>query len=230
MMNDVTIDGKSGRDFGLYFDKLPLFPMAEQLTEEYNVGADETSVYKLDQYAPMQIQLEAYTKDPGNILNVYKWLSDAKTIILSTQPSIYGKIKSVGNIAPVREGWHPQKISVPLTLSPFKYAVDSPEETIQNGDVIVNHGTVFSRPVWKLYNITSPVTLRVNGSPLKINISGGADVIIDVTRMVAYSHSTTEKILPKTTGQLPMLAAGFNKIEWTGGVETVTIQKNERWL
>lgn len=227
MMNYIEIDGVRST-YKLKFDKLPLFPMAARKTETYNVGRDETASYMLDEYEDIDVTLTAYMIGNTTILDVYKWISGGKMLTMSTQPSIYAKIKKVGKIQPERTGWNAHKIVIPITLSPFKYSLDNPEMELENGKHIHNYGSIYSRPIWTLYNVQSPVVLEVNGERLTINAEGGETVVIDTERMVVYSGVTV--ILDKTTGNLPFLNIGDNLISWTGDVERVTIRKNERWI
>ena len=107
-------------------------------------------------------------------------------------------------------------------------AYDNPEEVLENGQYLHNSGSIFSRPKWRIYNVKSPFFLNVNGEQFSINLSGGETVVIDTDRMIAYSG--VDVVLSKTTGNLPLLATGSNHISWTGDVDRVTIQKNERWV
>ncbi len=227
MINYIEIDGVRST-YKLKFDKLPLFPMAERKTETYNVGRDESAAYALEEYSDIDLTLTAYLIGGTTILDVYKWISKGKMLTLSTQPTIYAKIKKVGKIQPERTGWNAHKIVIPITLSPFKYSLENPETELKSGEFIRNNGSLFSRPVWTLYNIQSPVFLEVNGERLKIDVEGGETVVIDTERMVVYSGVNV--ILDKTSGNLPLLNVGNNQISWTGDVERVTVRKNERWV
>lgn len=226
-MNYIEIDGTKSIS-RLKFDKLPLFPMAVQKTASYNVGRDEAITYDLEEYDDITLNLTAYLLGGRGIEEIYSWLHGAKTLTLSTQPDLYAKIRAVGRIEPDRTGWSAHKIVIPFTLSPFKYAVDNPETELENGGYVYNRGTIYSRPIWRLYNVQSPVYLNVNGEQLEINCEGGETVVIDTQRMVVYSG--VDVILNKTSGNLPLLNTAMNQISWTGGVDRVTLQKNERWL
>lgn len=227
MINYIAIDGVRSNPL-LRFDKLPLFPMGKQISKSYNAGGDEVASYLLEQYEDISVQLTAHIIGGRNIHDVYAFLRSGEKLTLSTQPDVYCRIKSIGYVQPDREGWNAHKIVIPITLAPFKYAVDNPEIELENGGYVYNRGTVFSRPVWRLYNVQSPVYLNVNGETLGLNCHSGETVVIDTQRMVVYSGA--DVILDKTSGNLPLLNVEMNQISWTGGVDRVTLQKNERWL
>lgn len=227
MINHITIDGVRSNPL-LRFDKLPLFPMAKQISKSYNAGGDDVASYLLEQYEDISVQLTAHIIGGRSIHDVYAFLHSGRNLTLSTQPDVHCRIKSIGDVQPDRIGWNAHKIVIPLTLAPFKFAVENPEIELENGGYVYNRGTIYSRPIWRLYNVQSPVYLNVNGEQLEINCEGGETVVIDTQRMVVYSG--VDVILSKTSGNLPLLNVEMNQISWTGDVDRVTLQKNERWL
>lgn len=227
MINYISIDGVRSNPL-LRFDKLPLFPMAKHVSKSYNAGGDEVASYLLEQYEDIGVQLTAHIIGGRNIHDVYAFLYSGKKLTLSTQPDVYCRIKSIGDVQPDRVGWNAHKIVIPITLAPFKYAADDPEVLLTNGQQLYNRGSIYSRPIWCIYNAQSDIRLTVNGESLIISADAGQTVTIDTEHMIAYAGGSV--ILDRTIGKLPFLAAGVNTISWTGTCDRVTVRKKSRWI
>lgn len=229
-IDTIEVNGVSSDTVGVYVDTFPFPPMPERVYQEYDAGnGSENNVYAESRYKDVQITLNLYLFDGEyNPNSIYEYLQGAKTLRSSRFPDYEYRVKKVSGISPVTQNAGKRKLSVTFTCSPFRYAYDNPEEVLENGQYFHNSGSIFSRPKWRIYNIRSPFFLNVNGEQFSINLSGGETVVVDTDRMIAYSG--VDVVLSKTTGNLPLLATGSNQISWTGDVDRVTIQKNERWV
>ena len=229
-IDTIFVNGISSNSVGVYVDTFPFPPMAERVYQEYDSGAvGENTTIAENRYKDIQITLNLFLFDGEyNANEIYAYLQGAKKLRSSRSAEYEYHVKKVLGISPVTQNSGKRKLTVTFVCSPFRYAVENDEEELRNGEFIYNHGSFFSRPVWRIYNMQSPIVLKVNGMELLINLSGGETVVIDTNRMIAYSGVTV--VLDKTIGQLPMLSAGNNLIEWVGECDRITVQKNERWV
>lgn len=233
MRNTVTIDGVSSADVGLYFDKLPYIPAAKRRSNVYQIpGAGEDLTIHSDDYDDIPLTLTAYMRPGADHQAAYNW-AHGKRIVLSTQPTIYGIIKAVGEIAPSRIGWDAHKFDIPFTLSPFRYLLNDEEIILSaNPAYVSNAGNVHSLPLYKMTGCSGDVSLTVNGTQLSIT-DAPSDAYIDMASETVYTltNGSKENILSKTTGNFWNLAlnSGVNEIAWSGTVDSVSVKIGTRW-
>ena len=236
-MNTVKIDGVSSDTVRLRFDKIPLIPAAKRRTDTYNIpGSGEDLTVDTPDYDDIQLTLTAYLVGGTTIQNVYDWIHSGSKLVLSTQPGIYGVIKSVGEIVPTRAGWDAHKIDIPLTLSPFKYRVDNDVVELDVSPATLETiGNIHSLPTYALTGLSGDVSFTVNGTTLTIeNAPATAYIDTDAQTVYKLNGSTPESIMSSTTGEFwkMVLCPGNvpNAISWTGTVGGVSVVKNERWV
>lgn len=234
MQNTVTIDGVSSADVGLYFDKLPYIPAAKRRSNVYQIpGAGEDLTIHSDDYDDIPMTLTAYMRPGTDHQAAYNW-AHGKKIVLSTQPSVYGIIKTVGEIAPSRVGWDAHKFDIPFVLSPFRYLLNDEEIILSaNPAYISNAGNVYSLPLYKMTGCSGDVSITANGVQLTIT-DAPADIYIDTASETVYTINAgvKENILSKTSGALWNMALnpGTNEIAWGGTVDSVSVKIGTRWV
>lgn len=235
MRNTVTIDGVSSADVGLHFDKLPYIPAAKRRSNVYQIpGAGEDMTIHSDDYDDIPLTLTAYMRPGTDHQAAYNW-AHGKQIVLSTQPTIYGIIKAVGEIAPSRVGWDAHKFDIPFTLSPFKYRRANEPVLLTSAGQVKTDGSVYSLPVYHLAGCAGDVVLTVNGISLTIT-DAPQDVYIDTVSQTVYTITDGAKvnIMQTTSGRFwaMVLVPGTpeNYVSWEGTVGSVEITKNERWV
>lgn len=234
MRNTVTIDGVSSADVGLYFDKLPYIQAAKRRSNTYQIpGAGEDLTIHSDDYDDIPLTLTAYMRPGTDHQAAYNW-AHGKRIVLSTQPTVYGIIKAVGEIAPSRVGWDAHKFDIPFTLSPFRYLLNDEEIILSaNPAYISNAGNIYSLPLYKMTGCSGDVSITVNGVQFTIT-DAPADIYIDTASETVYTINAgvKENILSKTSGKLWNMALnpGTNEIAWSGTVDSVSVNIRTRWV
>lgn len=234
-MNKIWIDGVSSDTVRLRFDKIPLFPAAEQRTQSYSIpNAGEDMTVETVDFNDVSLTLTAYLVGGTTIEDVYTWLRSGDKLTLSTQPSIYSRIKHIGEVAPSRVGWDAHKIDIPLTLSPFKYLLDGTPVLVSSSPAqIENRGNHYSVPLYTLTGCSGDVTFSVNGVELLIEDAPDT-VYIDTQTQEVYTMtgSTKSSIMDTTTGDFWDMALnpGNNSIQWSGTVFSVYVLRRERWV
>ena len=234
MRNTVTIDGVSSADVGLHFDKLPYIPAAKRRSNVYQIpGAGEDLTIHSDDYDDIPLTLTAYMRPGTDHQAAYNW-AHGKRIVLSPQPTSYGIIKTVGEIAPSRIGWDAHKFDIPFVLSPFRYLLNDEEIILSaNPAYVSNAGNVHSLPLYKMTGCSGDVSLTVNGTQITIT-DAPSDVYIDMASETVYTltNGIKENILSKTAGNFWNLALnpGANEIAWNGTVDSVSVKIGTRWV
>lgn len=235
MRNTVTIDGVSSDTVGLFFDKLPYIPSAKRRVNAYQIpGAGEDLTISSGDYDDIPMVLNAYIRPEADVQSVYNWIHGGSKIVLSTQPTVYGIIKSIGEIAPSRAGWDAHKIDIPLTLSPFRYLLNDEEIILSaNPAYISNAGNIYSLPLYKMTGCSGDVFLTVNGVQITIT-DAPSDVYIDMSSETVYTlvDGNKESILESTEGAFWNLSLnpGVNEIAWSGTVGSVSVNIRTRWV
>ena len=243
LKNWIEIDGVASKCFGLHMDRLPLWPAASETVENIVLPGVPIEIDRhTGQYRDIDLTLRGYlTKPPYRIPDIMAWLHNGKKLMMSTQPTVYGIIRTVGQIAPVRIGTRANEISIPITCKPFKYR-------LQNFSIVLDtspahyhiFGNVYAEPLIELdvdAESLGAAILWVNDVALQIQTPAldTGHIVIDVERRKIYkvaSDGTKTIIQAHTSGQFwrMVLYPGENEIRWNFGITRVTLTPNERWL
>ena len=222
------INGISSYTVEIYVDTPSVPPMAQQRYTTYQVGADEDNTYPDDIFEDIIYSLTFYTfrKDYDNT-DIYSFLANAQTLEISRLPRYYYKIRqlSLDNPENVFRG---EKIRYKLNfrLAPFRYFAENPAISLQNGGIVVNNGTRYSKPTFHIVG-TGDIFVNVNNQMFEIRgLAENQEIIVDSSKFITYSRS--ELFHNRTIGQYPFLTVGENVISWGGDVKNVEISKNER--
>ena len=226
-----TLDGESSNTKAIWCDTPPVPPMAKQRYTAYQTGADEDRTTPDESYEDVKYNLTFYTIEGGyDTRDIYSYIQSAKQLQISRLEGLYFKVRQV-DLSSVETAFKGNRIkyTASFTLAPFKYAVSNDEVTIFDGDVIVNNGSRYSKPIIELAG-SGDITLGFNGDNYTITLpSDGETVIIDSDRYITYDKSSHEVKHNVVGGLYPMLAVGNNAFTVTGSVSSVKIKKNERW-
>lgn len=237
--NKFKIDGLSSDNFGLWVDTLPLPPVAIRKRTEYYTDNDEGGIIPDSTFENIQYPINAYVFKPStfNDTELRKYLLDGDKLELSCLPNVYYKILAIDSACLNSYDGLRFDYAIQFTLKPFRYAVDNEFIAVESGNVVVNDGNRYSKPVIKIACI-GDVNINVNGKifqlkgieqPVVEGITGTAyqTVYIDSDRSIVYIDDEIQ--VGNYNGKFPTLAVGDNEISWTGDVSSVEIQKNTRW-
>lgn len=233
------INGVSSDTFpNLLVNLPPIPPLAERKYTQFDAGGDEGVTSPDDAFNDIKYTIEFMTVDISDYTNMelYKLISEAKTLEISRLEGFYYKVKKAVLAAPTSK-YDGAKVTykINFTLAPFKYFVDNPYISVSSGDVIENRGNRYAKPIIEIGGIRE-VKLTINGEETKINFGEDFNtIILDSERKIAYSVYGNELIYNKVSGKYPMLATGQNLIEFTNDFSTgtftdttVSIRMNER--
>lgn len=224
-VNDVSSD-----TVNLYVDTTPFPNKAEEVTHDIIIpGRDEKIIVSDNYYEDIQIDISAYTFDNTfDMLKVYKWLENAKTLRTSESYLFYWyKVKKVLGIIPNYLGHGKHNIIISFVCSPFKYKDTNIITKTSKTFSILNTGGYYCRPIYKLTG-SGDITLTVNNDENRIKVFGvQGSCTIDAERMLVYDNSGN---LLKTQGKIPFAVVGSNDVVITGNVSKSEITLNERWI
>lgn len=219
----VYLDGVSLLDFGLAAEMPQPVPPAKQRYTTWQSGDSDHTVPD-DSFEDVEYTLTLRKfKEPNNFLNpaFYKLASEAQTLIISRHGGRYYKIRKLLGINTVANHKGNEVIyQITFALAPFAYHINNPEVNVTSTSQIENPGTRYSRPIYKLeHALNAPTNLSVNGQICTINYDAASPLWIDTVRMIAYD-ANGNNMLPKTSGQFPLLAPGINLLSAISGGTT----------
>jgi len=223
----IKINGVSSANLGIYIDAPSVPPMSQQRITTASVGLDADISTRDDVWDDITISVPAflfYSADDFDLSPVYAFIANAETLEISRFPGFYFKVRNVGAVTP-SHSYGGDKIKIPLSFicKPFKY-LTSNDWVYPDEGKIINPGTRFSRPLYRIQGASS-VTLTVNTESFIITDADGTDIYVDSERMLCYLEDGTN-ILPKTAGNLPFLQPGKNNVSVSAG--TLTVKLNAR--
>lgn len=244
MRNWIEIDGKHSQCFGLTIARLPIWTTATETVENITLPGVPVELDRhTGQYKDFDLTLTGYlTRPPHNhelaVLN--DWIQNGRQLVMSTQPNIYGVIRKVGQIMPVRIGTRANEIQIPFTFQPFKYSKQNHPMTYVSSPAYIQYfGNIYSEPVYRL-TIKSDAQLaifRVNGIALQIlaNALDTGTIVIDIPRKKIYKESSggvLTIVQQYTSGAFwnMTLNHGANELTWNSEITSVEVTVNERWL
>lgn len=232
----ILINGVSSDTVDIHIDTPPAPPMAQQRYTTTYTGADEDQTVPDDTFEDMQYPIDFYSFFPESYDNsaVYAFFRGAKTLQISRLPGYYFKVRKVALSQPrvVADGKRIDYTAT-FTLAPFKYKTNTEYISVTSGDTVVNAGTRYAKPIYKIHTMSqhivlkNDVTLTVNGVDFELkDLPSDADVYVDCERYIVYSGDVI--MTYKSYGQFPFLAVGNNTIAISGRYTALAIRKNER--
>jgi predicted phage tail component-like protein len=238
MMLSFMFNGKdSFQDFGIYVEKRPNIPSPKRRVTYIEVpGRDSMLRRDEETYEDITLSVEcSLIGDPySKISGIKSWLLNAgeSDLIFSYQPErkyIAQVVNSIDFEVVLKITSH---FVILFNCQPFQYATVNVPVSITDGSVysLYNPGTVKSLPIIKV-NGSGSGSLTVNGKSVHLtNID--ESVILNSDLQETYKDTGTELLNKNTTktGKYPLLLPGENTISFSGGITSLEITPNWRWL
>ena len=117
-----------------------------------------------------------------------------------------------------------------FNCQPFQYTTDNTPVTVSESTTLTNPGTVKSFPIIKIIG-SGAGALTVNGNSVSFSDISGS-VTLDSAIQETYLDTGTTLISKNSTktGDYPVLLPGNNAISFSGGITSLEITPNWRWL
>ena len=211
-------------------------PFASRKVSMYDVGSDEIEAFSDDTYENVPYSLTFFSFGRTfDTTDIYAFLADAKTLIVSRTPQYYYKIRSMSMATPeLSYDGYKVKYRLNFQLAPFRYAVENPFTDVSHASIITNNGSRYCKPIIEVTG-QGDITIQVNPENVGTNQFtlhlGDAEktVIADSERELVYQKSDNKILWNISSGYFPILPPGNNQILYSDTSLTTKIKKNERW-
>ena len=235
-MLSFTFGGKdSFQNFGIYMASRPHIPSPERRVTYIDVpGMDSRLRRDEGTYGDITISLEcSFLGDPVSKISAIKdWLLNAGEADL-TFSHIPGRkyfaqvVNSIDFEIVLKVTSH---FVILFNCQPFQYATDNTPVMVSESTTITNPGTLKSLPIIKVTG-SDAGNLMVNGNSVSFSDIDGS-VVLNSTIQETYLDTGTELISKNSTktGDYPVLLPGDNAISFSGGITSLEITPNWRWL
>lgn len=220
-------NGISSLKFG-WIKELP-FPFSSMMNFEYtSIPGYSTSIVTCKNTRnKITISVELQLKDRNGYNEVYSWLNNENkqgTLILSDDLQKFYKA-TCSSVKVNYKTYNMSSININFDCFPFRYAVNNQSVTLSESGTITVDGNYYSEPKIVVYG-SGNGNLIVNDEI--INVSVDDFIVLDTELGLAYKDNIIS--MSQTAGNLPFLNSGNNAISWNGGITSIEIFKNERWL
>lgn len=225
----------SFRDFSIYVEKRPNIPSPERRVTYIDVpGMDSRLRRDEGTYGDITLSVEcSLLGDPVSKISAVKgWLLGAgeADLVFSHIPGrkyLAQVVNSIDFEIVLKITSH---FVILFNCRPFQYATDNTPVTVSESVTLTNPGTVKSFPIIKVAG-SGAGNLTINGKDVSFSGIDGM-VTIDSTIQETYQDTGTELISKNSvmTGEYPALLPSENTISFSGGITSLEITPNWRWL
>ncbi|QNO17860.1 distal tail protein Dit [Caproicibacterium amylolyticum] len=237
-MLSFTFGGKNSfQDFGIFVASRPHIPSPERRVTYIDVpGMDSRLRRDEGTYGDITLSVEcSFLGDPVPKISAVKgWLLGAgeADLTFSHIPGRKYRAQVVNSIDFEIVLKITSHFVILFNCQPFQYATDNAPIVVTDGSgyVLSNPGTVKSLPNIKITG-SGAGALTVNGGNVSFsNIDG--TVTLDSTIQETYQDTGTSLISKNSTkiGNYSVLLPGDNAISFSGGITSLEITPNWRWL
>ncbi len=225
----------SFRDFGIFVEKRPHIPSPERRVTYIDVpGMDSRLRRDEGTYNDITLPVEcSFLGDPVSKISFIKgWLLGTGEADL-TFSHIPGR-KYLAQVVNSIDFEIVLKITshfvILFNCQPFQYATENSPITVSENTTLTNPGTVKSLPNIKVIGSGSG-SLTVNGGSVSFS-DIDESVVLNSELQEAYKDTGTVLVSKNSTktGDYPTLLPGNNTISFSGGIASLEITPNWRWL
>lgn len=235
-MLSFTFGGKdSFQDFGIYVASRPHIPSPERRVTYIDVpGMDSRLRRDEGTYGDITLSVEcSVLGDPVSKISAIKdWLLNAGEADLTfshipDRKYLAQVVNSIDFEIVLKVTSH---FVILFNCRPFQYAMENAPIIVSENMTLTNPGTVKSLPIIKV-NGSDSGDLTVNGNSVSFS-DIDESVILNSELQETYLDTGTELISKNSTktGDYPVLLPGDNTISFSGGITSLEITPNWRWL
>lgn len=206
------------------------FPSSSTQNFEYTAIPKTDMLLVVNKFTRNKISLsfELQLKDRQKYNYVYAWLNGAnkqgKLIISDDLNKFY--YATCSSIKPKYQKYNISTLTITFDCQPFRYNINDELISLSTNSSINVGGNYYSEPKIKAVGSGSG-NIVINNTTLQLyNIDGY--YIVDSEKKVVYKDNTI--YLNQTIGTLPIFQVGNNSVSFDGGITSLEIWKNERWL
>ena len=224
-------NGVKSTEYGIYVDTQPPITMpAERVsyTQVPGRAGTLTETEGEDVYDDLVLTVYCVMKDGARIADIMKWLKGSGKVEFANRPGgfYYGRVSNQIPFEKVLRGRENRSFSIIFRCKPFWHRQGEQSVTLTGSGSVMNEGSVYSGPIITVKG-NGDGTLMVGSTLIELNKLEGS-ITIDSELQEAYNAQ--ESLNSKMNGEFPRLNVGLNGISWTGGITSVTVIKNTRYL
>ena len=235
-MLSFTFGGKdSFQDFGIYVASRPHIPSPERRVTYIDVpGMDSRLRRDEGTYGDITLSVEcSFLGDPVSKISAVKgWLlgtgeADLTFSHIPERKYLAQVVNSIDFAIVLKITSH---FVILFNCQPFQYATENTPITVSESTTLTNPGTMKSLPIIRV-NGSGFGTLTVNGQSVSFS-DIDESVILNSELQETYKDIGTTLVSKNSTktGDYPVLLPGDNAISLSGGITSLEITPNWRWL
>ncbi|MDO5559423.1 MAG: hypothetical protein Q4F95_07475 [Oscillospiraceae bacterium] len=225
-MSTITFKGVASDTLGIMITKTPVPPCQQQGYETIYIPDGPVLYNDKKIRENVSIIVEAAITDMSKFRQIYSHFQGHGNLILSGESDKYYKA--------ICRPLTPENIAASLKLIVLEFECESYAYAVSNDpvEITVNDynlevgGSYFCKPVYEVYG-SGNISLIVNNTESLLTLYN-VDEHVTVDTALLMCHKDGVNV--KSSGFLPFLNVGTNRIQFTGNVTKIEITKNERWL
>lgn len=126
---------------------------------------------------------------------------------------------------PSYKNYNVSSLKIDFECFPYRYNVQNIPLTISSTSTIIVEGNYYSEPCIKI-NGNGNGTITINNNTISVYVDGY--LTLDSERLLAYKDNVV--CLNQIVGKFPVFQVGENSVSFDGGITSLEILKNERWI
>lgn len=227
---DVFSSNKRASNHGLYITKRPEIPSAKKRYKEYYVPGRDGALLVDEGYEDIVLSVE-FNMVADNAKKAFReakeFFDRSYTLSFSDDPSVYYNIQSY-EIEPAENPMQDVVVfTVNYTLEPFAYLYEE-LITLTSPEDIKRSGNYKSEP-WILVFGSGDSTLTIGAQTMKI-FNQKEPIVIDSVLQEAYTYNGHRNMNKFVSGEYPVLEAVRSGVHWSGGIESIKVRCNSRYV
>lgn len=225
---------KLSSDFGIVVSNYPIPPIpAEKVSSEEIMGRSGTVTITEgeDVFKSISLTIDCFILEGTSARDqIVDWMRGSGYLILGNDPTkrYYGRLSNQIDISQIVRGDNAVAISFIFSCQPYRYEADPQDIVLSVPSTIENPSYLASDPIIKISGVGN-VSISIGDYSVSVSSLSGT-VTLDCDAKQAYSSTSGPVISLGDDGEWPKLVSGSNYITWSGGISSVTISPNWRWL
>lgn len=224
-------NGVRSTEYGIYVDTQPPITRPLERVTHTNIPGRSGSLTQTegeDVYEDLVLTAQCVMKDAAKITEIMRWLKGSGKVVFANRRGgfYYARVNNLIPFDKIVRGRENRAFPIVFRCKPFWYLEEEGAIPAVNGGRIYNTGSVYAEPI---ITITGSGDGEIQIGETLIELTG-IDGSITINSELQEAYSENESVNDKMAGEFPKLAIGENEIRWSGGITSVMVRKNERYL
>ena len=229
----IILDGVDTREYNIRQKDRVVIPTPEQDVEHVDIKGRNSSLTKKYGFKDIPLPVDFYFYETTSFKEAFRRakikLFNAKTLMVTDDPSVYYKIKSISIEDAENAVLEIGVFRVNFTLSPFQYEIDVATQTITSQTTLTNDGYE-SEPYIKVH-AAGTGKIYINDQVVAIkDINGFIELDSEIMNAYRKTDGYITNLNNHMIGDFPVLAHGKNVIKFDGAITKLEINPRWRWV